>query len=1272
MAMSPSTKEQFLDLLRRSGLIEEGQLHQYLDSKNGALPEAPRDLARTLVQDGLLTNFQAGQLLAGKSRRFVLGGKYKLLEHLGSGGMGSVYLCEHTTMRRRVAIKVLPLNKAKDPSYLERFYREARAVAALDHPNIVRAHDIDHEGSLHFLVMEYVDGTSLQDIVGRHGPLGVNQAAHYLSQSAWGLQHAFEAGLVHRDIKPGNILVDRAGTVKILDMGLARFFNVDDNLSKKYDETVLGTSDYLAPEQTLDSNVDIRADIYSLGATFYFCLTGHTLFEEGTVAQKLIWHQTRQPKPIRSLRPEVPEELAAVIEQRMLAKDPAQRFLTPIEIVDALAPWTAEPIAPPPEEQMPQHCKAAQGTGQGESSPAPAPALTDSSPSGTRRPWTVAGALSPRPGQSPGVRRAPGTGVRRAGQTPTPLVGAPTSGVAAEAGDNGRPDRETAVQETAPTERSPGRPAPSSAKFAAGDLAAGGRNLVPLIAAAALVVIVLLAGTAIGLAWALGRAGRGPVAVQPPPGPAAEPDKRQSFYTEPAPATQARPAPQPAAAAPGTGAPSAEGVTVQAVKGGGYQIHAPKYDAVIEPDGCLTSLRTGGVEWLRPGLDISRGLYLHQEDVNALKLPNLELSSANVVTAKGDRGSIRYEFGPDTLRWTPTNATDKPMNLFIVFSAALDAVANDKGEVAGIPVKNDWGTTTWYADEAKLHITGGNAAWPWTENAQVWQAVLQPHETRPVTVQVGTVSDEEANRIAAATGSHRVKTAGYVARVEKDGCLTSLRAGGVEWLWAGGTISRGSYFFKDKAGALKLPDVKEVSSTLLTAEGDLASIRYDFAPGGMTWTVKNKGTDPLTFFLVFSPEVKVVANDKGEYAETPTTQEGWQKTTWFAGSAKITIDGSTRLWGPFDGDHQVWHLDLKPGESRQIKFEVGTPTPAEKAKVTALLGGAPPTNPDLPLASPLDYQVFQRYARYRGQISLKGEVKPECSTVEVRVTGTPQRGKLPDGWQEVDFDKGSKSFDATLPLPAGGWYKVEVRARKGQKVVAETEVDHVGVGEVFVIAGQSNATNCGEERLKPQSGMVATFSGKDWRPAKDPQPGVHDKTGGGSPWPAFGDALYEKEKVPVGIASTGHSGSSVRQWQPGSEYFNWMLGRIKQLGTGGFRAVLWHQGESDVDMAPDQYAQELKSVIVASKKEAGWDFPWFVAQASYHNPGQPKFEKVRAGQKKLWDEKAALEGPDTDTLTGDNRDQGGQGIHFSGKGLRAHGKLWAKKVAAYLDKALAE
>jgi serine/threonine protein kinase len=355
---APTNIEEFLSVVRKSGAVDPGVLDEYLG--RAAKPSSLAEFATTMVQDGILTRFQSQQFLLGRFKGFLIRGKYKLLEHLGSGGMGSVYLCEHITMGRRVAIKVLPTSKAQDPSSLERFYREARAVAALDHPNIVRAHDIDNDNNLHFLVMEYVEGNSLQEIVSRHGPMDVLRSSHYVRQAAAGLGHAGKAGLVHRDIKPANLLLDRQGVVKILDMGLARFFNEEaDSLSKKYSETVLGTADYLAPEQTLGSEVDIRADIYSLGATFYFMLTGRTPFGEGTTAFKLIWHQTRIPKPIRNFRPEAPDALAHLIEKRMMAKDITRRFQTPEEVVEALGPWTTTPIAPPPEAEMPQLSRAA-------------------------------------------------------------------------------------------------------------------------------------------------------------------------------------------------------------------------------------------------------------------------------------------------------------------------------------------------------------------------------------------------------------------------------------------------------------------------------------------------------------------------------------------------------------------------------------------------------------------------------------------------------------------------------------------------------------------------------------------------------------------------------------------------------------------------------------------------------------------------------------------------------------------------------------------------
>ena len=199
--------------------------------------------------------------------------------------------------------------------------------------------------------------------------------------AAIGLQHAHAAGLVHRDIKPGNILVDRLGVVKILDMGLARFFNDEqDVLTKKYDENVLGTADYLAPEQALDSHtVDIRADIYSLGATFYFLLTGNPPFAEGTVAQKLIWHQKRNPKPIREVRPDVPADVAAILA-KMMAKKPEDRYTNPEELAQALLPFTQTPIPPPPDQEMPQLSAAALGTNSGLVSVASVPRTSVTTP----------------------------------------------------------------------------------------------------------------------------------------------------------------------------------------------------------------------------------------------------------------------------------------------------------------------------------------------------------------------------------------------------------------------------------------------------------------------------------------------------------------------------------------------------------------------------------------------------------------------------------------------------------------------------------------------------------------------------------------------------------------------------------------------------------------------------------------------------------------------------------------------------------------------------
>jgi serine/threonine protein kinase len=363
---APATVPEFLELVRKSGLVPENKLNELLGRhRNTGSPQTVDQAAALLVRDALLTFFQSKQLKLGRYKRFTIGSKYRLLELIGAGGMGAVYLCEHTLMKRLVALKVLPNEKLDDETNLLRFYREARAVAALDHPNIVRAYDIDQYDKLHFLVMEYVDGSSLQEIVAKYAlekklfdPI---RAAHYIAQAAVGMQHAHELGMVHRDIKPGNLLLDRTGVIKVLDMGLARFFNKQqDSVTEKYDEKcVLGTADYLAPEQAVSNMVDVRADIYSLGGTFYFMLTGQTPFPEGTIAAKLVAHQTREPRPVEAFRPDVPAGILAVL-RKMLAKSVEERYQQPIEVAEALAEWADQPLPAPPEREMPTLCPLVQ------------------------------------------------------------------------------------------------------------------------------------------------------------------------------------------------------------------------------------------------------------------------------------------------------------------------------------------------------------------------------------------------------------------------------------------------------------------------------------------------------------------------------------------------------------------------------------------------------------------------------------------------------------------------------------------------------------------------------------------------------------------------------------------------------------------------------------------------------------------------------------------------------------------------------------------------
>jgi serine/threonine-protein kinase len=333
----------FLDLLRQSGLLVDSQMLALMAefSVEGAKPENARALADELVQRTILTEWQADNLLQGKHKGFRLG-PYRILGPLGKGGMSQVYLAEHMMMRRRCAIKVLPTKYQEDPDLLSRFHVEARAVAALDHPHIVRAYDFNKDTrvggkDIHYLVMEYVEGQDLRRMVDEQGPLDYRKAADFICQAAEGLAHAHAAGFVHRDIKPANLLVDPNGVLKILDLGLA--LGGEDAWQMSEGQSAVGTADYVAPEQVMDSrSVDGRADIYGLGYTFYFLLTGRRPFPKATLVELLMAHRVETPEPISKLRPDVPLELIEIID-RMTAKTPDLRFQTAKEVAEKLQAW---------------------------------------------------------------------------------------------------------------------------------------------------------------------------------------------------------------------------------------------------------------------------------------------------------------------------------------------------------------------------------------------------------------------------------------------------------------------------------------------------------------------------------------------------------------------------------------------------------------------------------------------------------------------------------------------------------------------------------------------------------------------------------------------------------------------------------------------------------------------------------------------------------------------------------------------------------------------
>lgn len=360
--MVVSSVSAFVKRLQSVPILDAARLSQL--EAEAAPFDNPTEFAKHLIRSGWITLHQGRKLLAGRPDQLVIG-PYLITDKLGEGGMGKVYKATHRRLNRVVALKVLRSTVMNDPRVLKRFHREAQAAARLEHPNIVRIYDAHEENGQHYLVMEFINGMDLCQLVQENGTLPVYLACEYIRQAAIGLQHAHEQGLIHRDIKPANLLlssdstqsdaISPHGVVKILDMGLARpslESGIEESgTSVTQDGTVVGTPDFMAPEQAKNSKtVDGRADIYSLGCTLYFLLTGKPPFGGETTMEKLLAHQAEEPPSITVVRPDTPPALVDVLAC-LMAKHPGGRFPTAAAVAAALEPLaipTADAVHTPP------------------------------------------------------------------------------------------------------------------------------------------------------------------------------------------------------------------------------------------------------------------------------------------------------------------------------------------------------------------------------------------------------------------------------------------------------------------------------------------------------------------------------------------------------------------------------------------------------------------------------------------------------------------------------------------------------------------------------------------------------------------------------------------------------------------------------------------------------------------------------------------------------------------------------------------------------------
>jgi serine/threonine protein kinase len=384
--------DQFLETLSSSGLMTKAEVARLIDRvPESEKPKTGEEMATILYRHGRLTKFQAQAIYRGKAKGLILG-QYVILDLIGQGGMGKVYKAQHRHMKRTVAVKILPPEMTTSSEGVHRFQQEVEAAARLIHPNVATAFDAGEDKKTHFLVMEFVEGSDLATVVTRRGKLPLAQAVDYILQAARGLAYAHSQGVIHRDIKPSNLMLDKQGTVKILDLGLARIDRKQETLQQTLSRgltqsgDVMGTVDFMSPEQAASSKrVDERTDIYSLGCTLFYLLVGHAVYEGDTLVERVLAHREKPIPSLKTLRADAPQSLVTVF-RRMVAKKPELRFSSMKEVISAIekcelpqdSPTPAKPASvstPSGETHPPQRAETIGPQGTHSSAPPP-PSVT--------------------------------------------------------------------------------------------------------------------------------------------------------------------------------------------------------------------------------------------------------------------------------------------------------------------------------------------------------------------------------------------------------------------------------------------------------------------------------------------------------------------------------------------------------------------------------------------------------------------------------------------------------------------------------------------------------------------------------------------------------------------------------------------------------------------------------------------------------------------------------------------------------------------------------